>query len=704
MKRLMGVGIVLLLFTGYQISAKDAFTMTLQEYNKVMMRVMQKPADITALFPKSEDEVWGYLEYGEDLAKKELQEVLGIAPQNRTFDNTVRALDESQAKLYRLASTLEFLSMVSTDDALRKAAHGASLALSEFSVDTYMSKELYQAFVEYQENKGKEEELTEQERYFVDETMKEFVRDGLHLSDEKLQKVKILNKEIAAVGLDFEQNLNTDNSSILATKEQLSGVDESLFARLKQEGDAFVVGCDYPTFFEVMQNCSVTDTRKRLKIAFDNRAHPVNQDLLHKLVAKRDNLAKQLGFNSYAALDIDSSMAATPGRVQEFLQGLVEASSKKAAVEIAELTKDLPESVVLDEKGRLYPWDYSFLTTAYKKKNFNIDERKIAEYFPADKALVGMLSIYEQFLNLSFTVVEPDWVWHKDVQLIQVNDKETEKLLGFIFLDLYPRENKYNHACCGAIVKGFLGKNSTTGSVVDMPYVGIVLANFPAPVAGKPALLKHSDVETFFHEFGHALHGVLGRAELSSAAGTSVKGDFVELPSQMLEEWMWDKEMLARVSAHYETGDPLPEELVDKKLALKKFDTGYFVLRQVWLSLLSLNLFLEGEDKDSNQISLQLHKDLLGDLFVHEPALHMHSGFGHLVGYGSRYYGYMWSRVFALDCFAKIKKHGLVSYEIGERWRNGILGMGGAADPNDLLKEFLGREPNQEAFFKELGF
>lgn len=697
------VGIVLFSMNHY-VNAKDASTMTLQEYNQVMTRVMKKPGDITALFPKTEDQVWEYLEYALKLANNELAQVLGIAKQNRTFDNTVRALDESQAKVYRLASTLEFLSMVSTDELLRKASHEASLELNKFSVDTYMNKELYQAFLDYEGNAGKTEKLTPQEKYFFDESMQEFKRDGLHLPSEQLEEIKVLSKEVSALGLTYEQNVNTDNTTILATKEQLAGVDEGLLKKLEQKDNAFVVGCDYPTYFEVMQNCVIADTRKRLKIAFDNRAHPANLPLLHNLIAKRDQLAKKLGFKSFAHFDISSSMAETPERVQEFLHGLAAASSKKAAVEIAELTKQLPESVELDEKGRLYPWDYLFLTTSHKKKHFDVDERQIAEYFPADKALIGMLSIYEQFLNLRFTVVEPDWVWHNDVQLIQVNDKESNKLLGFIFLDLYPRENKYNHACCGAIVKGFLGKDSKTDQEIDMPYVGIVLANFPAPVGGKPALLKHGDVETFFHEFGHAMHGVLGRTELSSAAGTSVKSDFVELPSQMLEEWMWSKEMLFRVSSHYQTGEPLPEELIDKKLALKKFDTGYFVLRQVWLSLFSLNLFLEGENKDSDAVSLQLHNELLEKLFAHEPACHMQSAFGHLVGYGAGYYGYMWSRVFAHDCFAKIKQHGLVNYEVGEKWRCGILGMGGAANPNDLLKEFLGREANQEAFFKELGF
>ena len=594
--------------------------------------------------------------------------------------------------------------MVSPDEGVLKAAHAANVELSKFLVDTYTVKQLYQAFLDYQQYEGKAEKLTKQEQYFLDESMKDFVREGFALPDAQLQEIKVLRKEISEIGLQYDQNLNTDKSSIKATREQLAGIDPVFFTKLKQEGDLFVVGCDYPTFFEVMQNCHSSDTRKRLYRAFNNRAYPANVDLLHKIIEKRDQLARKLGFESYAALNIAPTMAQSVERVEKFLVDLANEAGGKAHEEMALLKRELPKGVVLAEGQRFYPWDLSYVETAYKKKHFSVDERKIAEYFPVDKTLEGMLEIYQKFLSLRFKVIKPDWVWHEDVQLVQVNDKKTNKLLGYIFLDLYPRENKYKHACCGAIVKGYYGEDAKTQLVRDVPYVGIVLANFPKGTKDKPALLKHSDVKTFFHEFGHAMHGVLGRTEISSAAGTSVKLDFVELPSQMLEEWMWDKEMLQDVSSHYETEMPLPEELLNAKLALRKFDSGQFVLGQIYYSFISLDVYLQGAKKNTDHILKRLYQQLLGGDTMYDNKSHKQASFGHLIGYGSRYYGYMWSRVFALDCFARIKRYGLLSYEVGEQWRNGILGMGGAADPNELLKKFLGREPNQEAFLEELGF
>lgn len=684
--------------------SKRTIVSTPLQFDEVMARVVDAPADISPIFPKTADDVKRYLAFSKELAKKELSQVLAIHPKKRTFDNTVRALDDSQAKIKRFASALEFLSMLSPDDTLRKAAHGASVALSQFAVETYMTKPIYQAFLDYQTYEGKAEKLTKQEQYCFDESMKAFVREGFALPDKEFVEIKALQKEIAELELAFQQNINTDASSIEATKEQLAGIDPVFFEKLKKKGELFVVGCDYPTYFEVMENCRVTDTRKRLYKAFNNRAYPANVTILEKLIEKRDTLAKKLGFKSFAHLDIAPTMAQTPERVEKFLIDLTNAAGAKAMHEYTVFKENLPEGVTLDEKRRFYPWDLSYVKNAYKKQLFNVDEREIAEYFPVDSTLKGMLGIYEKFLGLRFKVIKPDWVWHEDVQLVQVDDKRSGKLLGYIFLDLYPRANKYGHACCGAVVKGYYGKDAKTHLVRDVPYVGVVVANFPKATADKPALLKHENVETFFHEFGHAMHGVLGRAELSSAAGTSVKLDFVELPSQMLEEWMWDKDILQNITSHYKTGGPLPNKLLEAKLALKKFGTGRFVLGQTYFSFISLDYHLEGAKKNTDHIIKRLHEQFFAGEEVFDKEVHRQASFGHLAGYSSRYYGYMWSRVFALDCFSKIKKYGLLSYEIGEKWRNGILGMGGAADPNDLLKEFLGREPNQEAFLRDLGF
>lgn len=704
MRLLLSLGVLsMTLFASSCNSAKDKRDMSPAQYNEIVTRIVTKPADMTDLFPKTPAEVNRYVAMATQVARQELAEILAIPKEQRTFDNLVRALDESQAKMYRVDGAISFLDMVSPDDALRNACHEATDVLSKFSVDTYMIPQLYNAFVEYSQYQGKTEQLTDEERYTIDEAMKSFKRSGFDLPADKFAQVKELSKEISTLGLMYSQNIATDATTIKVAQADLDGIDASLMQSLKKDGDLYILGCDYPTYFEVMANCNIRKTRQEMYYAFNNRAYPKNVELLNKIIAKRDEMAHLLGFASYSALETSNCMAKTPERVQSFLVELTQAAGKKYDREIEMIKKELPSGIDLDEDGKLYPWDMSYLFDAYQKKHFNIDERILAEYFPMEKAVQGMFDIYQEFLSLQFKMVKPDWSWHPDVQLIEVHDKETKKLLGYIFLDLYPRDNKYSHACCGAVIQGVRKKNVVSGEREDVPYVGIVLANFPKATAGKPSLLKHEDVQTFFHEFGHAIHGVLGRTELAGNAGTATKTDFVELPSQMLEEWMWDKEMLAKVSSHYKTGASLPEELIKNKIALKNFDTGLFVIRQVMLSQLALEYYLDGADKDTDKILRQVQAQLTGRHQHFDPKNHFQASFGHLIGYGSKYYGYMWSRVFALDIFTEIKKHGLLNYEIGKKWRNIVLGYGGSKDPNELLVEFLGREPRIDAFIEYLG-
>ena len=235
------------------------------------------------------------------------------------------------------------------------------------------------------------------------------------------------------------------------------------------------------------------------------------------------------------------------------------------------------------------------------------------------------------------------------------------------------------------------------------PGVVIVIANFPKATSDRPALLKHNDVETFFHEFGHAMHGLLGRTKLASLSGTNVKTDFVEVPSQMFEEWMWDKDMLKLVSSHYKTGDPLSDDLIDKKISLKKFGTGYFLTRQCWLASLALEFFKSGSNKDTDKIVRDFYKKYIKHVSFDDKDNHFQFSWGHLTGYGARYYSYMWSKVFSLDLFYKIKEHGLLDGAIGNQFVSKVIGRGGSTEPDNLLRDFLGREPNQKAFLKDMG-
>jgi thimet oligopeptidase len=344
-----------------------------------------------------------------------------------------------------------------------------------------------------------------------------------------------------------------------------------------------------------------------------------------------------------------------------------------------------------------------FAINQYKQKHLNVDERKVQEYFPMESTVKALFDIYESFFDLQFVRSEEKVFWHDDVFSMLVFDRKTKKQLGCVILDLYPREGKFTHACCMGVIPPTMVNGEPNTAVT------VVLANFPKPSGSKPALLMHDDAETFFHEFGHAIHYIFGRSKMQTVAGYNVKMDFVELPSQMLQEWLWEPAILKRVTSHYQTHEPLPDALIEAKVKSKNAFTGRDSLRQLQFATLSLDIFsaeFSGRKESELDVS-KLIREVQPAVLPHvnyPESSHLHCNFGHLTGYAACYYGYMWSEVFALDVFAYIKaRNGLLDPAVGRRYAECILSRGGGADPNELLVEFLGRPPNEEAFLKHLG-
>ncbi len=698
MKKIFSVcGVIFLISCGnhgrYHIRAQE-------EFNAMFSQTIQGVQDIYTFFPKTVKEVESYIDWAIESAIKDLDALLAIAPKDRTFSNTAQYFDDIGKRFSIVANTCELLPMVHPDTAMREACKKAAIKLGAFNVDAFMSKPLYKAFDDYQKGAGKHEHLSDEQRYYIIEMMNDFKREGLNLSDAKLEEVRVLKKKLQELTLAFEKNIDEDKSSILATKEQLAGLEEHFIATLKQDGAGnYIVTCDYPTYNQVKEHCSVEDTRMRLHRAFNNCAYPDNVQLLQEIIALRDTLAHELGFESFAALDLDSVMAKKPSIAHHFIVELARKAKKKAAHEVADFKKELPAGVTLDAQGRFKPWDMEYIKADYKKRHFNLDERNVAQYFEADNTLKEVFAIYQQFLSLSFTVTKPEWSWHDDVKLIEVREQDGNKLRGYIFLDLYPRDNKYSHACHGSVVHA-TWKDKQAGQI--NPSLAIVIANFPKATADRPALLMHHDVETFFHEFGHAMHSILGVTELDAFSGTATKRDFVEMPSQIFEEWMFDKDLLKGISRHYKTGEPLPDALIDSLINLKKFASGLFLTRQCILSLMSLDFYAAGKHKDTSALVEQLYRTYAPEI-AYDASTHSQARFGHLTGYGAKYYGYSWSKVFALDLFKMIKKQGLTNPAAGKLFTDKVLGKGGSVDPNTLLHDYLGRAPRQDAFFQDLG-
>lgn len=674
----------------------------LEEFCTMFEKPISSIQDVYNIFPKNVQDVEYYASSAIQRAQRDLDALQTFSSDERTFQNTARALDTIGAQFGQVCNAIEILEMIDPRADVRDACHKEIIKLRAFAVDAFSNKKVYNAFKEYVEGAAKKESLNAEEQYFLSESMRDFKRAGLDLPDDTFKKLQDLKKELSELTLAYDTNINNDASSITATAEELKGCDEHFIKSLTKDADGnYIVRCDYPSYFEVIDNCTVAQTRQRHYFAFSNRACPANIDLLEKIIAKRDELARMVGYASYAAYDTDDQMVKTPQRAEAFIRELAGHAHKKARQELKTFTQELPEGVVFDTQGKVSPWDVRYIKNCYKKKHLQLDERIVAEYFTVERTLKGVFDIYQQFLSFDFSIHKPAWSWHDDVQLIEVRDRGTSTVRGYIFIDLYPRDNKYSHACQAGIVHTVKNKQAD-GSVLKTPSVAVVIANFPKPTGDRPALLKHSDVETFFHEFGHAMHTVLGCTEMSAFSGTEVKRDFVEMPSQIFEEWMFDKSLLKNLSAHYKTNEPLSDELVDKLIALKKFDSGMFLERQCLLSLISLECFKEGAQKNTGSLIEKLTKSLIPDVRF-EPNTHMQASFGHLTNYGAKYYGYMWSKVFALDIFAVIKKQGLLNPEAGRLFIDKILSKGGSVDPNVLLKDYLGREPQQEAFFEDLG-
>lgn len=657
---------------------------------------------ITEIFPKTVDEIETRLAAALKQTSQDLAVILSIEPSKQTFENTAVALDRlmSFSDLSLLANALCILENVSPDATMRDAAQKAVLEISNFLTDTINNNvELYTTFKSYARGNALTEKLSPAQKYFIEELLHDFVKSGLDLPEDKRKEVVVIEKELNRLSQIFHKNIADDLRTVTVTRSELAGLsDEFINGLTKNESGDYVLGMDYPTYFMVIDSCTVSDTRKKLSLAFNSRAYPINESIFKDYMAAKDALAQLLGFSSYAHLNLDHSMVETPERAEKFLRDLLGKVNIKTDQEFELLSNNLPSGVLLTPEGKMQPWDVRYIYNAYKKTHHDLDDQVIAQYFPMENTVQGLFDIYSSFFSINFKEIPATHLWHPDARLLEVLSADNTQTLGYIFLDLYPRPNKYGHACKITLSPPiFVAKDGSKslGSCV-------VIANFAKSTATTPSLLKHSDVQTFFHEFGHALHHLLGQTELASQSGTSVKRDFVELPSQILEEWLWDKEILKNLTSHYQRGESLPDELIKKLLELKNFESGNWSQRQIYLSLISLEYFKAGASKDPQKIAQELSALICPHI---EPLTQDNRAysFGHLVGYGPQYYGYLWSRVFAHDIFELIKQHGLLDPVIGKKYVDTVLSKGGTADPNELLYNFLGRVPTQDAFLKNLG-
>ena len=664
---------------------------------------IQTVEDIMNLYPKSVAELETSIVEVKKEADQALESIYAIEPHARTFTNTIAAYDRICDRVGILQGLGQVISMVSTEEDMREAGQKTYVELSSFIVDKFfLNPRLYKACEEYETRLkdpafASQEALSPGQQYFMKEAMHEFRRGGLQLPQEKQEQIKKIHKELSDCETQFDKNIADDVRTLAVTKQELKGWEDSFIESLKKNAEGkYLVPLTTPIYFKILEECEVSATRKAYLTLFLQRGYPRNEKVLAKVIELRDQLGQMLGYPSYAHLDLDNQMAKSPENAMKFLEEVMPGAAQKAAQEVALLKKDLPKGVELTKEGRFNQWDYTFVKNYYKKKYLNVDEAAIAEYFPIEHTLQALLSIYEKFFDINFKKLEQHAPWHENTQLLAVY--KHGNYIGTVILDLFPRPFKFTHAVEATVVHG------VRSSYDKQFYPSLIplICNFTPAEPGQPALLKRRDVTTFFHEFGHAIHGLLGITEMAMHSGTRVKTDFAEMPSQMLEEWLWDPTILKMVSSHYKTKEPLPDDLIEKIHSLKTFETGHFLERQLHLAVSSLEYFMQGAYKDIDGIWQKNQKRFMPYIAPDSEGKGF-AGFGHLTIYGPKYYGYMWSLVYALDLFDKIKAHGLLDPVIGAEYESKVLSKGGSQDPMELITNFLGRKPSSAAFFKDLG-
>lgn len=625
--------------------------------------------------------------------EKDLAALIAIPQAERTFENTIMGYERAFDNYGNALGMSGFLSYVSTDKKFRDAANDLQMQISQYMVDVATRRDVYKAIREYTDTNPR---LDPVQAKLVKEMLIGFKNSGMDLNDADLEKFKALNKEKAEYIIKFDKNIQEYKDPLAVTQEQLRGLGEDYIKKLSKTDDGkYLVTLDYPDYVPFMQNADDEQARKELEFKFNRRGGQENVELLEKTLTLRREIARLLGYKNHAELRLEDRMAKNPKTVMAFLKDLQKKLKPLGKKEDKEMIA-YKNSKTGKNSRTLYSWESGYWSNKFRKENLELDSEKIKEYFPSQVVIDGMLDLFGGVFGITFEPVDIP-VWHPDVKAFKIKDKASGELVAYFYMDLYPREGKYKHAACFGLVEGEEKQDGT----YQIPFVAIV-ANLNKPSGDTPSLLKHSEVETLFHEFGHVLHNALTKAKYSAFSGTSVSWDFVEAPSQMLERWAWDPQVLKKISKHYKTGEALPDDLIKRMIAAKNFGAGGMYLRQDFFAQYDMTLHTADTTPDTTKLYFELTKKIRG-LPLTKGTIPQAS-FGHIMGgYDAGYYGYLWSEVIAEDFFGEFKKNGIFNPEAGLKFRREILEKGGTLDEEKMVENFLGRPADNKPFLKSIG-
>lgn len=640
-----------------------------------------------------------------DAAKKEIDDIVEN-PDAPTFQNTLEALDFAGQQLDRISSVFFNLNSAETNEDIQKIAQEVSPLLSEFSNDITLNQGLFERIKAVYDQKDTLE-LTPEQQTLLEKKYKSFSRNGANLNDSDKKRLREIDAELSKLKLKFGENVLAETNKYemhLTDEEDLKGLPEgekeaaSQLAESKGK-DGWLITLDYPSYIPFMKYAENRELRKELSIAFGSKGFHGdeldNQENILIIVSLRHERANLLGYVTHAHFVLEERMAETPEKVMDFLNELLEKAKPAAEREFGELEAFAKE---LDQIDRLEKWDSAFYSEKLKQKLFNLDDEKLKPYFKLENVINGVFKVAEKLFGLRFNEVQTVEKYHPDVKTFEVYD-DKNNFISLFYADFHPRPGKRG----GAWMTSFKSQYTLNGKN-NRPHISNV-CNFTKPTKSKPSLLTFNEVTTLFHEFGHGLHGMLANTTYPSLSGTSVYWDFVELPSQIMENWCYEKEALELFAFHYETGELIPMELVEKIKESATFQEGMATVRQ--LSFGFLDMAWHGNDpsniKDVKTYEVKAFEST--DLFPDTPQTCMSTSFSHIFqgGYSSGYYSYKWAEVLDADAFAHFKENGIFSKTVADKFKENVLSKGGTENPMELYKRFRGAEPNIDALLERAG-
>jgi thimet oligopeptidase len=611
----------------------------------------------------------------------------------RSFENTLRPLDRIGDILSHAFKDYAFMGYVHPDKEVRAAAKEVEEKLDKFGVEMVFRDDLYQAVQEYAETE-EASSLDGEYARLLDFVQRDLRRAGHELDPETRAAVKAKTERLVELGVRFQQNIDEWEDWILADRDELAGLPDSFIDALEVDPDTgrHKVTIEYPHLIPFQENAERRDLREELRFKFNTVAVEDNRKILEEAVQLRQEIAEAFERPTWAHHRLEERMAKSPERVSQFYEELYEPLKEKGQEELAQVRRLLQED---HDDDTVRVWDWSYYDTQQRKTDYGVDNFEVAKYFPLDHVLDGMFDLTAEMFGVTYEEIEDFDTWHPDVRFYSVLDDSSGEEIARFYLDLFPREGKFGHAAVFPLIRG---RRLEDGSYQNP--VCAMVCNFTKPTKSSPSLLQHSEVETLFHEFGHALHNTFGRTELVRFSGTNTERDFVEAPSQIMEHWIWRSDVLRKFAKHYETGEPIPDVLVEQLVAARNLNKAMFQLRQLQYGWWDQEMH-GGSDRDLDLIHTEGAK--LSLLPIHEGTFPLAS-FGHLMGgYDASYYGYMWSEVFGDDMFSRFEDEGVTNPDVGMAYRREVLEKGGTFDGDVLLRNFLGREPNNEAFLRKLG-